>query len=74
MLTLLSLCLDPCVAVGVLNNLVWNLLDIALHLSIAELAADETLGSEKSVLWVHNSLSLGCDTNQTLAILCEAND
>jgi hypothetical protein len=72
-LTLLSLCLDPCVTIGVLNDLVWNLLDVALHLSIAELAADETLGGEKGVLWVHDCLTLGRDTDQTLAILGEAN-
>jgi hypothetical protein len=58
----------------VLDDLVRDLLDVALHLSIAELAADETLGGKESILWVHNSLTLGCNTNQTLAILGEADN
>ena len=74
MLTLLSLCLNPRVTVGVLDNLVWHLLDVALHLSIAELATDETLRGEKGVLWIHNGLTLGRNTDQTLAIFGEANN
>jgi hypothetical protein len=58
----------------VLDNLVGNLLDVALDLSIGELAADQTLGSEKCVLWVDNSLALGGDTDKTLAFLGETND
>jgi hypothetical protein len=66
--------LEPGVTVGVLDDLVWDLLDIALNLSVGELAADETLGSEKSVLGVDDSLALGGDTNETLALLGETND
>jgi hypothetical protein len=70
----LSLCLEPSIAVGVLDDLVGDLLDIALDLTIGELAADETLGSEKSVFWVDNGLALGGNTNKALAFLGEAND
>ena len=71
---LLSLGLEPGITVGVLDDLVWDLLDVALDLSIGELATDETLGSEKSVLWVDDSLALGGDTDETLALLGETND
>jgi len=71
---LLSLGLEPGITVGVLDDLVWDLLDIALDLSIGELSADETLGSEKSVLGVDDSLALGGDTDETLALLCETDD
>ena len=66
--------LEPGITVGVLDDLVWDLLDVALDLSIGELSADETLGSEKSVLWVDDSLALGGDTDETLALLGETND
>ena len=71
---LLATGLNPGVAVGVLNDLVRNLLDVTLDLSIGELATDETLGSEKSVLGVNNGLTLGSNTNETLAILGETDD
>jgi hypothetical protein len=58
----------------VLDDLVGNLLDVLLNLAIGELATDETLGSEKSVLGVDDSLALGGDTNETLALLGETND
>jgi hypothetical protein len=57
-----------------LDNLVRNLLDIALDLSIGELSADKTLGCEESVLWVDDSLALGGNTDETLALLCETDD
>jgi len=66
--------LEPGITVGVLNNLVWDLLDIALDLGVGELAADKTLGSKKSVFWVNDCLTLGGDTNEALALLCETND
>jgi hypothetical protein len=59
----LALSLEPCITVGVLDNLVWDLLDIALNLNILELAADETLGGEEGVLWVDDGLTLGRDTD-----------
>lgn len=65
---------DPGVAVGVLDDLVGDLLDIALNLSVGELAADQTLGSEQSVLGVDDSLALGGDTDETLTILGESDD
>ena len=71
---LLALGLEPCVTVAVLDDLVGDLLDIALNLSVGELATDETLGSEESVLGVDDSLTLGGDTDETLALLCETND
>jgi hypothetical protein len=55
----------------VLDDLVWDLLDITLHLSVGELAADKTLSSKESVFGVDDSLALGGDTDQTLAVLCE---
>jgi hypothetical protein len=70
----LSLGLEPGITVGVLDDLVWDLLDIALDLSVGELSADETLGCEESVLGVDDSLALGGDTDETLALLCETDD
>jgi hypothetical protein len=58
----------------VLDNLVGDLLDVALDLAVGELAADETLGSEKSVLGVDNGLALGGNTNEALALFGEADD
>ena len=71
---LLSLGLEPGITVGVLNDLVWDLLDIALDLGVGELAADKTLGSKESIFWVNDCLTLGGDTNEALALLCETND
>jgi hypothetical protein len=58
----------------VLDNLVGHLLDIALDLAVGELAADETLGREESVLGVNDGLTLGGDTDEALALLCESDD
>jgi hypothetical protein len=58
----------------VLDDLVGNLLDVLLDLSVGELATDETLGSEEGVLGVDDSLALGGDTDETLALLCETDD
>jgi hypothetical protein len=71
---LLSLGLQPGITVGVLDNLVGHLLDIALDLAVGELAADETLGREESVLGVNDGLTLGGDTDEALALLCESDD
>jgi len=71
---LLSLGLEPCITVGVLDDLVGDLLDITLDLCVGELAADKTLGGEEGVFWVDHGLALGGDTDQTLALLCEADD
>jgi len=68
------LSLEPRIAVGVLNNLVWDLLDIALNLSILELATDKTFGSEECVLWVDNGLTLCGDTDKALALLGETDN
>lgn len=64
---------DPGIAVGVLDDLVGHLLDVTLDLSIAELATDQSLGGEEGVLWVDHGLSLGSNTNQSLAILGKGN-
>jgi hypothetical protein len=58
----------------VLDDLVGNLLDVLLDLAVGELATDQTLGSEEGVLGVDDGLALGGDTDETLALLCEAND
>jgi hypothetical protein len=58
----------------VLDDLVGNLLDITLDLSVGELSSDETLGSEKCVLWVDDCLTLGSNTDKTLTLLGETND
>jgi hypothetical protein len=68
------LCFEPSIAVAVLNDLVWNLLDIALDLSIGELAADQTLGSKKCVLRVDNGLALGGNTDEALTLLGETDN
>ncbi|KAH6607458.1 hypothetical protein Trco_003771 [Trichoderma cornu-damae] len=64
---------DPSIAVGVLDDFVGDLLDVSLDLSVAELATDQSLGGEESVLRVNHSLSLGGDTNQSLAVLGKSN-
>ena len=71
---LLALGLEPRIAIGVLDNLVWHLLNVALDLGVGELATDETLCGKESILRVDDCLALCSDTNQTLAILCETND
>jgi hypothetical protein len=71
---LLTTSLNPGIAVGVLNDLVGDLLDVTLDLGIGELATDETLGGEQSVLRVDNGLTLGSNTDQTFTILGESNN
>jgi hypothetical protein len=71
---LLALGLEPGITVGVLDDLVGDLLDVLLDLGVGELAADETLGSEEGVLGVDNSLALGGNTDKALALLCETDD
>ena len=71
---LLATGLNPGIAVGVLDDLVGDLLDIALDLGIGELATDETLGGEESVLGVDDGLTLGGNTNEALTILSEGDD
>ena len=44
------------------------MLHICLHLSVTELAADETLGVEDSVDWVHRDLVLRRIANETLGV------
>lgn len=64
---------DPGIAVGVLDNLIGDLLDVSLDLSVLELATDQSLGGKESVLRVDNSLSLGSNTDQTLTVLSKGN-
>jgi len=71
---LLATSRNPGIAIGVLDDLVGHLLDITLHLSIGELAAYQTLGSEEGVLGINDSLALGGDTNEALAILGKGDD
>lgn len=65
---------DPGIAVAVLDDLVGDLLDITLNLDVGELATDQTLGSEKGVLGVDDSLALGGDTDEALTVLGKGND
>jgi hypothetical protein len=58
----------------VLDNLVGDLLNVTLDLSVGELAADQTLGGEQGVLGVDNSLTLSGNTDETLTILSETNN
>lgn len=51
-----------------------NVVDILLDLSIGELSANQTLGSEESVFRVHNGLTLGRLANQALALLGEGDN
>ena len=60
--------LYPGIAVGVLNDLEGNFLDILLHFSVGELSSDETLSSEKSVLRVDYGLTLSWDTDQSKCV------
>jgi hypothetical protein len=71
---LLSTGLDPGITVGVLDDLVGNMLDITLDLRVGELTSDKTLGGEEGVLGVDNGLTLGSDTDETLTVLGESND
>ena len=71
---LLATGLNPGVTVGVLDDLVGDLLNVTLNLSVGVLATNQTLSSEQSVLGVDNSLALGGNTDETLAILGETND
>ena len=50
--------LHPSVAISVLNNLVWDFFDIALTFWIGVFATNQTLGGEKGVLWIDDSLTL----------------
>jgi hypothetical protein len=71
---LLSASLNPGITIGVLDDLVGDLLDITLDLSIGELTTDKTLGGEQSVFRVDNSLALGGNTDETLAVLGESDN
>ncbi|KAH3663984.1 hypothetical protein OGAPHI_004698 [Ogataea philodendri] len=66
--------LNPGVTVGVLDDLVRNLLQVSLDLLVLESSTDQSLGSEQGVLWVDNSLSLGWNTNESLAVLGESHN
>ena len=72
--TLLPLSFYPRVSVGVLDNLVRNLLDITLDFGVCKLASDETLGGKEGVFGIDNGLTFSSDTNQTLAIFGEGDD
>jgi hypothetical protein len=58
----------------VLHNLIWDLLDITLHLSIGVLASDKTFCGEEGVFWVDNSLSFCGDTDQSLTVFRKTDD
>lgn len=60
----LTLRLKPRITVAVLCNLEGDLVNILLDLCVSELTSDETLGGEKGVLGVDDSLTLGGETNE----------
>ncbi|KAH0238726.1 hypothetical protein KCV06_g321, partial [Aureobasidium melanogenum] len=65
---LLALSLEPGIAVGVLDNLVGDLVQVTLDLSILELATDQTLGGEESGVVLAPSLFsmiLGAEPSMT---------
>jgi hypothetical protein len=70
----LALGLKPSVTVRVLDNLEGHLLDVVLDLGVLESSTNQTLGGEQGVLGVDNGLSLGGDTDKSLAVLGEGND
>lgn len=53
---LLSPSLEPCVAVGVLDDLERDVVDVLLDLGVGVLATDEALGGEEGVLVVNDTL------------------
>ena len=63
----LELNLDDWLA-GLVDDLEWEVLHVGLDLWVGELAADETLGIEDSVGWVHGDLVLGGITDETLGV------
>ena len=71
---LLATGLNPGIAVGMLNDLVGNLLDVTLNLGIGELATNETLSCKEGVLGVDDGLTLSGNTDETLAILGETDN
>jgi hypothetical protein len=59
----LAASLDPGIAVCVLDDLVWDLLDVSLNLGIGELSSNQSLGCEEGILGVDDSLTLRRDTD-----------
>ena len=70
----MALSLEPGVTIVVLDDLVRDLLDITLYLSIRKFAADETLCGEEGIFWVDNCLPLGGNANEALALFGETNN
>ncbi|KAH3669579.1 hypothetical protein OGATHE_002391 [Ogataea polymorpha] len=66
--------LNPSVTISVLDDLVWNLIQVSLHLLILKSSTDQSLCGKQGVLWVDHSLSLGWNTDQSLTVLGEGND
>lgn len=64
----------PSITILVLNDLVWDLLDITLYLIVGELAADQALGGEESILGIDHGLTLCGDADKALTLLREADD
>ena len=56
---LLTASFNPSIAISVLYDLIWNLLDVSLAFRIREFSTDKTLRGKQSVLWIYNSLTLG---------------
>lgn len=52
-----------------LDDLVWNLLDVALDFRVCELSSDETFRGEQCILGVDDGLTLSCNSNKSLAFL-----
>jgi len=51
------------------NDLEWPVLHVGLDLGVGELSANQSLGVEDGVVWVHGDLVLGGISNQTLRVV-----
>ena len=65
--------LNPSIAIRVLDNLVWDLFDVTLNLSVLVFPADETFRCEESVFRVYDGLTLRGYANQTFTFLRKSN-
>ena len=55
--------LEPRISIGVLDDLVWDLLDVSLHFWVGVFTADETLRGEQGILGVDDCLALCRNAN-----------
>ena len=65
---------DPSIAIGRIDDLVGHHLDVLLHHLVGELAADEALDREQSVVGVGHRLPLGVLANEDLPVVGVGDD